>query len=147
MTVEMVDISEKPSVARTATAAGRILLKSESLEAIRSGRVKKGDVLATAQVAGILAAKKAAELIPLCHPIPVTKVEVELEVESGSVRASSTVSAVYSTGVEMEALTGTSVALLTVWDMVKYIEKDELGQYPSTRITDLRVVSKRKGNA
>jgi len=141
----MVDITGKPAVARTATAAGRIVLGPESIEAIRRGTVRKGDVLTTAQIAGIAAAKRTSELMPLCHPVPITKVQLDLRVLPDGVEAKCTVSATYSTGVEMEALTGASIALLTVWDMVKYMEKDQLGQYPSTLITDLRVVSKQKG--
>ena len=139
------DIAGKPAVARTATAAGRIVLGPESIEAIRRGTVRKGDVLTTAQIAGIAAAKRTSELIPLCHPVPITKVQLDLRVLRDGVEAKCTVSATYSTGVEMEALTGASIALLTVWDMVKYMEKDQLGQYPSTLITDLRVLSKQKG--
>ncbi len=105
---------------------------------------KKGDPFPVAEVAGILAAKRVSELIPLCHPIPLTKVDVSFRIGEDHVEARCRVVADYKTGVEMEALTGVTVALLTLWDMVKYLEKDEEGQYPTTRITEVRVVEKRK---
>ncbi len=142
--VEMVGVGHKPDVRRVAVAEGKILLRPETLQRIRSGEVKKGDPLLVAQLAGILAAKRTPELIPLCHPIPITKVDVELEVQEDGVLARARVEAVAKTGVEMEALTAASVALLTVWDMVKQYEKDETGQYPHTRITGIMVVSKLK---
>lgn len=143
--IDMVDVSEKPVVHRTAEAMGRIIMKRETLAAIRSGLIKKGDPFPVAEVAGILAAKKVSELIPLCHPIPLMKVDVSFQMAEDHVEARCRVVADYKTGVEMEALTGVTVALLTLWDMVKYLEKDEEGQYPTTRITDVRVVEKRKG--
>ncbi|RJS90500.1 cyclic pyranopterin monophosphate synthase MoaC [Candidatus Bathyarchaeota archaeon] len=142
--LDMVDVSEKRVVHRTAEAAGRILLRKETLEAIRKGTIKKGDPFPVAEVAGILAAKRVSELIPLCHPIPLTKVDVSFRIGEDHVEARCRVVADYKTGVEMEALTGVTVALLTLWDMVKYLEKDEEGQYPTTRITEVRVVEKRK---
>jgi len=142
--VDMVDVSEKPIVHRGAEAAGKIVLKKETLEAVRSGTIKKGDPFPVAEVGGILAAKKVSELIPLCHPIPLTKVDVSFKVAEDHVEAKCTVIADYKTGVEMEALTGVTMALLNLWDMVKYLEKDEKGQYPTARITDVRVVEKRK---
>ncbi|RLI11339.1 cyclic pyranopterin monophosphate synthase MoaC, partial [Candidatus Bathyarchaeota archaeon] len=135
--VEMVGVGHKPDVRRVAVAEGKILLRPETLQRIRSGEVEKGDPLLVAQLAGILAAKRTPELIPLCHPIPITKVDVELEVQEDGVLARARVEAVAKTGVEMEALTAASVALLTVWDMVKQYEKDEAGQYPHTRITGI----------
>ncbi len=143
--MRMVDISAKEEVRRVAEAVGRIELKEPTIEAIRRGRVEKGDPLAAAEVAGIMAAKRTPELIPLCHPIPLSSVEIKFEVEEGFVEARCAVRADYKTGVEMEALTGVAVALLTIWDMVKYLEKDEAGQYPATRIKEIRVVEKRKG--
>lgn len=143
--LDMVDVSEKRVVHRTAEASGRILLKGETIEAIRKGLIKKGEPFPVAEVAGILAAKKVSELIPLCHPIPLTKVDVSFQVAEGHVEAKCKVVADYKTGVEMEALTGVTVALLTLWDMVKYLEKDEEGQYPTARITDVQVVEKLKG--
>lgn len=141
----MVDISEKPEVYREAKARGYIVLKSTTIEKIRSGEVEKGDVFTTAQIAGILAAKNTPSIIPLCHPIPLTQVNVRLWIEGNRVYVESTVKTTAKTGVEMEALTATVVALLTVWDMVKKYEKDERGQYPTTVIEDVRVISKVKG--
>jgi cyclic pyranopterin phosphate synthase len=140
----MVDITEKPPVFRTATAMGSIRLQEASLEAIRKGQVKKGDVLTTARLAAILAVKDTPRLIPLCHQIPITGLEVNFEIEKRQVRATVTVTSLGRTGVEMEALTGVAVALLNVWDMVKYLEKDETGNYPETEIEEIRVMEKRK---
>jgi len=142
--VRMVGVGHKPDVLRVAVAEGKIALRPETLRRVREGRVKKGDPLLIAQLAGILAAKKTPELVPLCHPIPITKVDVELQVQEDGILARARVEAVAKTGVEMEALTAVSAALLAVWDVVKQYEKDEAGQYPHTRITDIRVVSKLK---
>ena len=141
----MVDIGEKCIVPRTAEAVGRITLKEETVAAIREGRVRKGDPLAVAEIACIQAVKRTPELIPMCHQIPVSSVDASFTIGPDYVEARCRVNAVYKTGVEMEALTGVSVALLNVWDMVKYMEKDEAGQYPETRIAGIRVVEKRKG--
>lgn len=143
--LRMVDISAKGEVQRMAEAVGRIELRDGTIDAIRMGRVEKGDPLSAATVAGIMAAKRTPELIPLCHPIPLSSVEVEFRLGEGFIEARCIVKASYRTGVEMEALTGVSAALLTIWDMVKYLEKDEEGQYPKTRISEIRVVEKRKG--
>ncbi|MEM3086068.1 MAG: cyclic pyranopterin monophosphate synthase MoaC [Halobacteria archaeon] len=143
--VRMVDITSKPAVARVATATGLLRLRPATLRAIRTGRVAKGNVLAVAQTAAAGAVKRTWEILPLCHPIPLTGVETELEVGRGGVRATCTVRATYKTGVEMEALVGVTAALLTVWDMVKPLEKDATGNYPGTRIERVRVVEKRKG--
>jgi cyclic pyranopterin phosphate synthase len=140
----MVEISGKPEVFRRAKAAGSIRLKETTIEAIRFGLVKKGDVLATARLTAILAVKETPRLIPLCHPIPITGVDVEFELGVKTVQATVTVTSVGKTGVEMEALTGVSVALLNVWDMIKYLEKDETGNYPETMIEEIRVVAKEK---
>ncbi|QSZ67835.1 cyclic pyranopterin monophosphate synthase MoaC [Methanofollis aquaemaris] len=142
----MVDVSAKPDVVRTAVAAGRIYLRPETLEAIRSGTTIKGNVLATARVAATLAVKDTPRIIPMCHPLALGGVEVEFE-ETGedAIEAKVSVRSYGKTGVEMEALTGVSAALLTVWDMVKSAEKDEDGQYPVTRIEGIRVIEKRKG--
>jgi cyclic pyranopterin phosphate synthase len=143
----VIDISSKPAVARRAVAEGSIHLRKETIDTIDSGKVKKGDPLAAARVAGLQAIKRTPELLPHCHPIPLEHAEVvaELDVSSSSVRVRVEVAANWKTGVEMEALTGASVALLTVWDMVKYLEKDEAGQYPETKISEIRVVRKEKG--
>jgi cyclic pyranopterin phosphate synthase len=141
----MAYIGGKPSVERRALAAGRIILKRGTLDAIRRGAIKKGDVIGAAQLAGIQAAKRCPDIVPLCHPIPLTSVDVSLELDRHGVRASCQVRAEYRTGVEMEALCGVAGALLCVWDMVKYLEKDNTGNYPSTAISDIRVLSKKKG--
>ena len=141
----MVDITEKPPVFRRASARGAIRLRESTIEAIRSGRVKKGDVLATARLSAILAAKDTPRLIPMCHPISLTGLEVKFELKQGRVEAAVTVTSLGRTGVEMEALTGVSAALLNVWDMVKYLEKDESGNYPDTVIEEIIVTKKEKG--
>ncbi|MDI9634099.1 MAG: cyclic pyranopterin monophosphate synthase MoaC [Methanolinea sp.] len=141
----MVDIGGKPEVYREAVASGRIVLRPETLRAIREGTVVKGNVLATARVAAVLAVKATPSLVPMCHPIPVSSIEVDFRELPDSLEATVRVRSVGRTGVEMEALTGVAVALLTVWDMVKSAEKDGRGQYPSTRITDIRVLEKVKG--
>ena len=141
----MVDITEKPPVFRRASASGSIRLQETTVEAIKSGQVKKGDVLATARLAAILAAKETPRLIPMCHPIPLTGLEVSFRLQPGRVEASVTVTSVGRTGVEMEALVAVSAALLNVWDMVKYLEKDESGNYPDTAIEEIRVIKKEKG--
>ncbi|MDD1767825.1 MAG: cyclic pyranopterin monophosphate synthase MoaC [Methanomassiliicoccales archaeon] len=141
----MVDIGEKEVVRRKAVATGKIVLGKASIDAIRSGTVKKGDVLEAAKIAAIQAVKSTPDIVPYCHPIPVESIRVGFDVAEGSLTCHVEVNAHYKTGVEMEALIGVSVALLTVWDMVKYLEKDRKGQYPDTSITDIRVVSKEKG--
>ena len=142
----MVDVSDKPKETRIAIASGRIRLKPETIALITKKKVAKGDPLYTAKIAGILAAKKTSELIPLCHPLPLTKIEVETKIlENTQIEIISTVKTKAQTGVEMEALTATSVGLLTVWDMVKQYEKNLKGQYPSTMIQNIHVVTKLKG--
>lgn len=141
----MVEITEKPVVGRRAVASGIIRLKGSTVESIREGGVKKGDVLTVARVAAIQAVKEAPRTIPMCHPIPITGVEVDFVLLPAAVRATVAVTSVGRTGVEMEALAGVSAALLNVWDMVKYLEKDGTGNYPSTSIEEIRVVEKRKG--
>ena len=143
----MVEITEKPAVGRRAVASGTIRLKETTIEAIKSGEVKKGDVLTVARVAAIQAVKETPRQIPMCHPISINGVEVAFELRSDRVRATVAVTSVGKTGVEMEALAGVSAALLNVWDMVKSREKDETGNYPSTRIEEIRVVEKRKGGS
>jgi cyclic pyranopterin phosphate synthase len=141
----MVDISEKPESFREATATGTIRLKPETISLIKDGRIVKGDPLYTAKIAGTLAAKKTSALIPLCHPLQLTNVEIEAKVLSNStVQVSSTAKTKAQTGVEMEALVATAVSLLTIWDMVKQYEKDMEGQYPFTAIENIRVVKKVK---
>lgn len=119
----MVDVSAKRSTAREATATGRITMSREAARAIRDGAVKKGDVLAVARVAGIMAAKRTADLVPLCHPLPISGVTLDLVVEDEGVTATATVRTTHTTGVEMEAMTAVSVALLTVYDMAKALDR------------------------
>jgi cyclic pyranopterin phosphate synthase len=140
----MVDISDKEIIHREAEAEGVIRLREETVKAIKDGKVKKGDPLRAAEVACVMAVKKTPEIIPLCHPVPITSVKTEFELGADSLTARCRVTADYRTGVEMEALAGVAAALLTIWDMVKYMEKDEKGQYPLTSITDVKVVEKRK---
>ena len=142
--VKMVEVGHKDVVFRKAIAKGKIRLKPDTIKLIQEGKTKKGNVIAAAQIAGILAVKRTWEIIPLCHPIPLTGVDISFEFGEDYIEATCEVRAYYKTGVEMEALTGVSVALLTIWDMVKAVEKDEKGQYPVTRIYDIRVVEKIK---
>lgn len=143
--VRMVDISGKPAVPRTAAASGFIHLKEGTIEKIKASEVPKGDVLAVAQTAAILAVKRTPELILLTHPIPITGVDVSFKLEGNGVRVNVEVRSTGQTGVEMEALAGVASALLTIWDMVKGLEKDEDGQYPTTAIADIKVIKKLKG--
>lgn len=141
----MVDVSGKPEIFREATATGTIRLKPETIKLIKDDKIAKGDPLYTAKIAGILAAKKTSELVPLCHPLPLTNVDVDAEVSGDtSVEVTAVVKTRAQTGVEMEALTAVSVALLAVWDMTKQYEKDSAGQYPSTAIENVHVVKKLK---
>lgn len=138
----MVDVSAKPDSDRIAIAKGEIVMKKATLELIRGGEIKKGDVLTLAQVAGIMAAKRTAELIPLCHPLQLSKVDVECvldEVLPGVV-ITATVKTTGKTGVEMEALTAVSVAALTIYDMAKAAEK-------TMRIQNIRLVEKHGGRS
>ena len=138
----MVDISEKSEIPRLARAVGEIMLSRETIEKIRTGTVEKGNVLATARVAAVLAVKKTPEIIPMCHQLPITAIDVDFEIGDGVISTVVEVRTVGKTGVEMEALTGVSAALLTIWDMVKSAEKDESGNYPSTSIQNIRVLEK-----
>ena len=144
MIFRQADISKKPVSSRVATASGRIKLKRSTLDRIRKGRVEKGDPISLAEIAGIIAAKRTHELLPLCHPLKIERTTVETSLVPSGIEVTVTVSANEKTGVEMEALTATSVALLNIWDMVKPYEKDERGQYPATRIETVRVVNKSK---
>ncbi len=138
----MVDVGAKPDTERTAVARGEVILKSKTLELIKAGLMKKGDVLTVAQLAGIMGAKKTSELIPLCHPIPIHQVAVELELDDilPGVIITSRLKTTGKTGIEMEALTAVAVAALTVYDMVKAVEK-------TARITNIRLVEKRGGQS
>ncbi len=142
---KMVDISKKPDVPRRAVATGEIFLRPATIRAIRAGRVEKGDPIRTAEVAALQAVKRVWEALPHTHPIPITGASAEFAVTRDRVVVTCEVSATYKTGVEMEALYGVAVALLTIWDMVKSLEKDAAGQYPAARISNVRVVTKEKG--
>lgn len=139
----IVDIGDKPATERRAVAAGRLTVAPATVEAVRSGEVEKGDVREAARVAALMAVKATPERLPHCHPVPITSVDVAFDLGDDGIGCTVAVEATYRTGVEMEALHGAATALLTVWDMVKPLEKDEAGQYPTTRIEDLRVVEKK----
>ncbi len=143
----MVDVSEKPVILRKAEASGRICVSSNTMEEIKKKNIKKGDPFPVAEVAAMNAAKQTYLLIPHCHQIPLDTVHVNFRLTPEFIEATCFVSARARTGVEMEALVGVTMALNTVWDMVKYLEKDEGGQYPGTRITDVRVLRKEKSAA
>ncbi len=136
----MVDVSAKAETIREAIAEGRISMSTEALDAIRAGTVKKGDVLAVARVAGIMAAKKTSELIPLCHPLMLSKVSVDFAFEKGAIHVTAMVRLAGQTGVEMEALTAASVALLTLYDMAKALDKAMV-------ISGVRLLSKTGGKS
>lgn len=136
----MVDVGGKPQTQRVAIASGRIVMSDDALAAIRDGAVPKGDVLAAARIAGIMAAKKTAELIPLCHPLALDAVTVEFELGQDGIQATATASLTGRTGVEMEALTAVSVALLTIYDMAKAVDKGMV-------IEAVRLIEKRGGKS
>lgn len=143
--LSMIDVTSKPEVYREATAQGLIKLKPKTISLIRKGKIEKGNPFETAKIAGILAAKNTSSLIPLCHPLPLTNINIDLKiVEDSTVMVKSKIKTRAQTGVEMEALVATSIALLTIWDMTKRYEKDAKGQYPDTLIQNIRVVSKIK---
>lgn len=136
----MVDVGAKSETQREAIATGRIRMSAEALEAIRDGAVPKGDVLAAARIAGIMAAKRTAELIPLCHPLPLHSVTLDFALEADGVRATATAGLTGRTGVEMEAMTATSIALLTIYDMAKALDKAMV-------IEEVRLLAKRGGKS
>ncbi|MFC6825754.1 cyclic pyranopterin monophosphate synthase MoaC [Halopelagius fulvigenes] len=142
--VQMVDVGEKPDSQRRAVARGTVRLTESTVEAVRDDEIGKGDVLATARIGAIQAVKHTWETIPMCHQIPITNVETEFDVGEAEVTLSVAVETTGKTGCEMEALEGVTTGLNVVWDMVKAAEKDDDGQYPDTRIDDVRVVSKEK---
>ena len=142
--VHMVEVGEKPDQRRSATAEGTIYLQKETIQMIQNAEIKKGNVLTTAQIAGIQAVKKTSDIIPLCHPLKISGVEIDFEVEETCITARCSCKTIGKTGIEMEAVTGVSVALLTIWDMTKAVEKDENGQYPDTKISDIIVTKKEK---
>ncbi|ELZ08405.1 molybdenum cofactor biosynthesis protein MoaC [Halovivax asiaticus JCM 14624] len=142
--VQMVDVGEKPESKRRAVATGKIRIQPSTVEAIRADEVGKGDVLSTARVGAIQAVKHTWETVPMCHQIPITNVETDVDLDDDAVTLTVTVETTGTTGCEMEALQGVTTGLTVVWDMVKAAEKDEDGQYPEARIEDVRVVEKRK---
>ena len=136
----MVDVSAKPATDRRATARGKLLLSRETLDLIKEGRTPKGDVLGAARIAGIMAAKRTPDLIPLAHPLPLSHASVELTFEKDGIAIEATVGTTAPTGVEMEALTAVAVAGLTLYDMLKAIER-------GARLTDIRLVAKSGGRS
>lgn len=134
---QMVDVSAKPLSARTAIATGKIRLQQETVDLISENRIAKGDVFATARVAGIQAAKQTPQLIPLCHPLPLSDVKIDIVTSNDGAKVKCTARTVAQTGVEMEVLTGVSIALLTIYDMCKAVDKE-------MRISDIRLVEKTK---
>ena len=141
----IVEIGEKPVVERKATATGLLHLQEATKQAIVNKTVKKGDVLEASTIAAIQAVKETPRIIPHCHPIPLEGCNVHWAWEGSTLRCTVHVSAHYKTGIEMEAITGVSAGLLCVLDMIKSFEKDDDGQYPNAKITDLHIVEKRKG--
>ena len=142
--LKIADISRKKVSSRNSIARGMIKLRPDTMKMVRVGTVPKGDVLTIAKVSAVLAVKRTSEIIPGCHSIPIDGIEVDYEMEDDKVIVTCEVKTESKTGVEMEAITGTCVALLTIWDMVKELEKDEKGQYPTTSIGDIRVLKKVK---
>jgi cyclic pyranopterin monophosphate synthase len=136
----MVDVGSKPATARLAVASGRIRMSAEALEAVRNGDAPKGDVLGTARIAGILAAKKTGDLIPMCHPLSLDAVNLDVTFEDDGISATATASLTGRTGVEMEAITATSIALLTIYDMAKALDKGMV-------IDQVRLIEKRGGKS
>lgn len=136
----MVDVGDKPDSQRIAIAGGRVLMKPETLQLIKDGNIKKGDVLTTARIAGIMAAKRTSELIPLCHPIPINKIAIDLilDEEHNAIQIRATVRTTGKTGVEMEALTAVSTTALTIYDMAKAVDRE-------MRLSDIRLLEKRGG--
>jgi len=140
----MVDISSKEETSRRAKAIGEIQLKPETIEAIKNKKIIKGSVLETARIASIMAIKNTSSVIPMCHQIPITGIDVQFDLCHDIVKVTVDVRTIGKTGVEMEALHGVSVALLTIWDMVKSAEKDKTGNYPFTKIKNIIVLEKVK---
>jgi cyclic pyranopterin phosphate synthase len=143
---KMVDISPKEVVTREATAVGRLRLRPETARRLREGKIEKGDPISIAEVAATLAAKNTSQLIPMCHNIPLSKVETYASVGEDFIEAEARVKATAKTGVEMEALVAVTMYLLNIWDMVKKVEKDDHGQYPETWIEFIKVKEKLKAS-
>jgi cyclic pyranopterin phosphate synthase len=143
----MIDITDKETVSREAMATGTITLQKETIKIIKENRVKKGDTIETAKIAGTMAVKNTSSMIPYCHPIPVMSIDFNFDIKESKIIVTCRVKAIYRTGVEMEAINGVQSSLLTIWDMVKYLEKDETGNYPNTSIGNISVVYKKKGDS
>ncbi|GGZ10647.1 cyclic pyranopterin monophosphate synthase MoaC [Novosphingobium colocasiae] len=139
-TARMVDVGEKAQTQRVAVASGRITMSAAALAAVRAGDAPKGDVLGTARIAGIMGGKRTADLIPMCHPLPIDAINVEFAFEDDGIRVTATASLNGKTGVEMEALTATSIALLTIYDMAKALDKGMV-------INQVRLIEKRGGKS
>jgi len=142
----MVDITGKKQVLREAVAIGRINLKPSTITLIKSGKIEKGNPLAAAEIAAILAAKNTSQLIPFCHSIPLTSIQTKARIKDAGIEVEASVRTKARTGVEMEALSAATAYLLTVWDVVKKYEKDAQGQYPETAIEYVKVKKKMKGS-
>lgn len=143
---KMVDISPKEVVTREATAVGRLRLRADTARRLREGKIEKGDPISIAEVAATLAAKNTSQLIPMCHNIPLSKIETSASVGENFIEAEARVKATAKTGVEMEALVAVTMYLLNIWDMVKKVEKDDHGQYPETWIEFIKVKEKLKAS-
>ena len=141
---KMIDISRKPEQYREAIASGEIKLKPETIKLIKEQKIEKGDPTQIATLAGIQGAKFTPTIMPLCHPIPIESTDVNVSIEDDRIIVKAKVIANSKTGVEMEALTATTIALLNLWDVVKKYEKDDRGQYPTTMISNIKVLSKVK---
>ncbi len=140
----IVDISGKDITRRECTARGKIVLKRSTIEEIKKKNIKKGDPIEAAKISGILAVKNTPYVIPETHNIPLESVKFHFDIQEECISVSCTVKTTYRTGVEIEAIHGVMISLLTLWDMVKYLEKDSDGQYPSTKIMEISVVEKKK---
>ncbi|NHI94413.1 MAG: cyclic pyranopterin monophosphate synthase MoaC [Candidatus Lokiarchaeota archaeon] len=144
--ISMIDISEKKDSLRIAIAEGKIKLKKSTIKLIKENKIKKGDVLSNGELAAINAVKKTPDFIFLAHPIPIMGIEVnfEIDLDNAFIKARVEVKSQGKTGVELEAILGVQIALLTIWDMTKYVEKDKDGQYPETEIVEVKVIKKIK---
>ncbi|KZX14599.1 cyclic pyranopterin monophosphate synthase accessory protein 2 [Methanobrevibacter filiformis] len=140
----MVEVGKKSIQKRIAIASGKIKLSAETINMIKNHDIEKGNVLTTAQIAAINAVKNTSNLIPLCHQLQISGIKVDFEIFKTEIAIKISVKTLGQTGVEMEAITGVSVGLLTIWDMVKSVEKNKEGQYPNTEIYDIKVLDKKK---
>ncbi len=144
MAIKMANISGKDIVLREATAQGTINLQQKTISLIKKGKIEKGNPIDIANIAGIAGTKLTPTIMPLCHPLPIENVKLEFQIKKESISVKASVRTHWKTGVEMEALSAVTVALLNIWDVVKKYEKDKNGQYPTTKIYDVSVLSKVK---